>query len=89
MIKSTLSGKSERDTVYRQYPAGLDSLIYQLAQLQDSGKLNHDTYPMYIKMFTDKLREDGHYESIDYLRTIFKDHDFKKNNDSDDEEEKK
>ena len=89
MIKSTLSGKAPRDEVYRQYPAGLDNLIYQLAQLQDSGKLNEDTYPMYINMFTDKLREDGHYESIDYLRSVFKDRKNNNNDDSDDGEEKK
>ena len=88
MIKSTLSGKAERDPVYRQYPAGLEENIYKLAQLQDSGKLNEDTYDMYIKMFTDIIKEEGHYETIEYYRKLFQDREIKNNSDSEEEEKK-
>ena len=85
MIKSTLSGKAERDRVQRRYPAGLEENIYELAQLQDSRKLNEDTYDMSIKMFTYIMREEFYYKTMEYYRKLFHGRDIKNNSDSDEE----
>ena len=39
-------------------------------------------------MFTDIMREEGHYETIEYYRKLFHDRDIKNNTDSEEKEEK-
>ena len=56
MIQSTL-GRTPRHETYKQYPQGLRPLIYNMSTLVDKGEWNEDNKEMYIRMFTDKLRE--------------------------------
>jgi hypothetical protein len=69
MIQSTL-GRVPRHETYKQYPQGMHSLMYEMAKLVDDGEWNEDNKEMYIKMFTDKLREERDDETLNYFRNI-------------------
>ena len=69
MIQSTL-GRPPRHETYKQYPQGLHPLIYDMATLVDKGEWNEDNKEMYIRMFTDKLREERDPETLEYYRSI-------------------
>ena len=69
MIQSTLGGPPKHET-YKQYPQGLHPLIYDMATLVDRGEWNEDNKEMYIRMFTDKLREERDPATLEYYRSI-------------------
>ena len=69
MIQSTL-GRPPRHETYKQYPHGLHPLIYDMATLLDKGEWNEDNKEMYIRMFTDRLREERDPETLEYYRSI-------------------
>ena len=69
MIQSTLGRPPSHET-YKKYPQGLHPLIYDMATLVDKGEWNEDNKEMYIRMFTDKLREERDPETLEYYRSI-------------------
>ena len=69
MIQSTL-GRAPRHETYKQYPQGMHPLMYEIATLAESGEINEDNRDMYIKMFTDKLREERDENTLNYFRSI-------------------
>ena len=69
MIQSTL-GRVPRHEDFKRYPNGLHPLIYEMATLIDNGQWNDDNNEMFIRMFTDKLREERDPEVLNYYRSI-------------------
>lgn len=69
MIQSTL-GKVPRHEDFKTYPQGLHPLIYEMATLVDNRQWNEDNNDMFVKMFTDKLKDERDPETLEYYRSI-------------------
>ena len=70
-LKNFSFGKTKRDERYKDYPFGLDEIIYELAELIDREELTEENKDYYIKMYSDKLRDIKGVDRIEYFRKIF------------------